>query len=476
MTRHSQTRGRLFMERASNTALLAVGAVLVWSIFSPDPVPLTPEPPPEEQVEAPQTEAEEEMQDVQEQALAIALPPPPHAPAQAVQPATAPPNPQPAPQPDPQMAPQMATEAIQEVVREVAAPQPAPTPAPAPVVTPTPPVRTIAALQPSEPVQPAPRPVLALQPTPAPVEPPPPVTIEALSVTPDPVVETPEPIVVAALTPSPVEPPPEYADPITVEPLTIEPIQPVEIPPLEVPADPVSDPVEVADPDQESESEPTRQDAPPPPPQQSEAPVDVPPTTPAAPPIEEVQVAVNTPEGAQTERQGRALLRLMEMDAGPDLRIAWPAAAGDRERLYRVLSSCYGMQSVLMNGQGGIFLAEGPAGQATAPDVARYSGFVRAAEGAIPALERTALRPIYRHHGLSDRAAQIVRLFPRRADALLLGGLSQLLEGGLSKGNQVEALYTLTNQGLAIVDIRQNGRPVDGRVVIAPIHSCGGLV
>lgn len=468
------TRRRKLMERASNIALLAVGAVVVWSIFSPDPVPQTPppveqaasEPPPQDQAEA------DPPQDMPDQPLAIALPPPPPPAVQApaiqtptVQPETPPPASQPVSAPPPQ-----------------AAPQP---PAPQPVVQPAPqpPTRTITALQPSTPAPVPEIPVTALRATPEPVAPAP-VTVAAL--TPSPVAEPPPPVAIAALQPSPepVETPPlEFPEPITVEPIQPLEVMPVEVEPVEVMPDPVSDPVEVANPSQESESEPSRQEAPPPPPQQSAAPpppapTPVPEPVPAPEPVatEVVQVAVNTPEGAQTERQGRALLRLMEMDAGPDLRIAWPAAAGERERLYRVLSACYGMKSVLMDGQGGIFLAEGPAGQSTAPDVARYSGFVRAAEGAIPALERTALRPIYRHHGLSERAAQIVRLFPRRADALVLGGLAQLLDGGLAKGSQVEALYTLTAQGLAIVEIRQNGRPVDGRVVIAPVLNCGGLV
>lgn len=195
------------------------------------------------------------------------------------------------------------------------------------------------------------------------------------------------------------------------------------------------------------------------------------------PPAEKVQpdvtVAESAPDFAQTLRRGRALLRLLEQDSGPDLRIAWPADAPTRERLYAVLKDCFGMESVLMTDDGRLYRAAGPAGVAQAPDVARYSGFVRAVEGVMPDRERGDLYPIYRRHGLGPGQVQAVRIFPRRADAMLLGGLSALLGDGLPDGQRIEARYALDRSGVTVTDLRRDGTPVTGTVRLQPRGGCG---
>lgn len=183
----------------------------------------------------------------------------------------------------------------------------------------------------------------------------------------------------------------------------------------------------------------------------------------AAPPE---PVPTITPD-AVAERDGRAILRLLEHGDGPTLRIAWPAAPAGREALYRLLTRCYGMRSLLM-GPGGALFAE-----TTAPDLTRYSGFLRAAEGAGTAAETAALRPIRALHGAAAQSARTVRAFPRRTDAVLLGGLSQLIGGGLS-GNAIDARYAFEGDTVFLTDIRRDGQKVPGRVSLAAAARCGG--
>ncbi len=205
---------------------------------------------------------------------------------------------------------------------------------------------------------------------------------------------------------------------------------------------------------------------------------DPPPTETAAPPAPpdpqpetEIVVSETAPDSAQTLRQGRALLRLLEQDAGPDLRIAWPADGSRREALYAALTACFGMESVLMDGTGRLYRTAAPAGVSQPPDMARHSGFVRAVEGEMPRSERQELDTIYRHHRLSPGSVRPVRLFPRHADAMLLGGLSDLL-GGLRGGQRIEARYTMGSGEVAVTDIRRDGTAIPGSVRLRPRRNC----
>ncbi|WP_421882693.1 hypothetical protein [Pacificispira sp.] len=256
----------------------------------------------------------------------------------------------------------------------------------------------------------------------------------------------------------------EPARPVRSEPIPVEPLKPRprETAPTRAAAPPaILRPVEPIVP----EPPKTRQEDPPPPKTQEAI-------TPPAPQSEtEIVVSETAPDSAQTLRQGRALLRLLEQDAGPDLRIAWPADGSRREALYAALTACFGMESVLMDGTGRLYRAAAPAGVSQPPDMARHSGFVRAVEGEMPRSERQELDPIYRHHRLSPGSARPVRLFPRHADAMLLGGLSDLL-GGLRGGQRIEARYTMGSGEVAVTDIRRDGTVIPGSVRLRPRQNC----
>ena len=165
-------------------------------------------------------------------------------------------------------------------------------------------------------------------------------------------------------------------------------------------------------------------------------------------------------EGVQ---QGRTLLRILEHGEGPSVEIAWPASGKAREHLFQRFASCYGMRIALMDGGGRLFVSEGRRQSPWSINLDRYSGYVRQASGVTGRAERQAIGRIRAHHGKVNGATP-VRLFPRRVDAVLLGGLHELLGGDYARANTIRATYQL-NGGNVIVDaVIVDGRRVPGRI------------
>ena len=172
--------------------------------------------------------------------------------------------------------------------------------------------------------------------------------------------------------------------------------------------------------------------------------------------------------------RGRALLRILEHGAGPSVEIAWPEGAADRDRLFRVFRDCFAMEMALMDRDGRLYTLEGPPRQAWAINMDRYSGFVRQPAGRLTVTETRRAREIRRHHGgLGDAA--MVRLFPRRVDALLLGGLRRLIGGGYGNGATIRAAYRLSSGRVGVNGVRIDGRPIPGRLDLsAAARPCRG--
>ncbi len=187
-----------------------------------------------------------------------------------------------------------------------------------------------------------------------------------------------------------------------------------------------------------------------------------PPQTASRPPARPVPVPVEiTPEAV---REGRALLRLLENGEGPDIEIAWPAAAADRAELYRLFSDCFGMRTVVMSAAGEMFGAGGDRLGSRPFDGDRYSGFVRQPAGGLSAGEQRQVDAIRRRHGLSR--GRVLRLFPRRVDAILLGALDRIAGGGFDKGVRIRARYHGAANGIEVADIRIDGRAAADIVVL----------
>lgn len=160
---------------------------------------------------------------------------------------------------------------------------------------------------------------------------------------------------------------------------------------------------------------------------------------------------------------GRRLLRLLEHGSGPSVELAWPARSSDRVQLYQRLRACYGMQVALLDRDDRIFIAEGAPGSAWEINRDRYSGFIRRPSGSLSDEERDAAKRIRDHHdGLP--LARPIRVFPRRVDALLLGGLRQVVGADYGKVRTIRARYRLVGKRLFLEEITADGGRVAGRV------------
>jgi hypothetical protein len=179
--------------------------------------------------------------------------------------------------------------------------------------------------------------------------------------------------------------------------------------------------------------------------------------------------ATVTPTRA-TRREGRALLRLLEYGKGPVIEIAWPDVADSRERLYRRFRDCFGMRNAVMTPDGKLFGESGPPGVAWVLNLDRYSGFVRRPEGRAIAAERARARAISARHGVDGR---LVRIFPRNVDAVILGGLRQVIGGAYREARTVTATYRRRGGRLVLDAIRINGRPLTGAVDVTAVGRPG---
>jgi hypothetical protein len=163
------------------------------------------------------------------------------------------------------------------------------------------------------------------------------------------------------------------------------------------------------------------------------------------------------------EAEGRVLLRILEHGSGPEIEIAWPVSAIQRRALYRLFEACYGMEIAMIDSAGRLFGRSGKSGQAWQPNMDRYSGFVRQPAGRLTRDEKARLAHIRALHG-GLRNANHVRLFPRRLDALLLGGLKALVGEGYSRANAIRAHYRRDGDIVLVESIRLDGQPILGRI------------
>ncbi|WP_420548287.1 hypothetical protein [Curvivirga sp.] len=181
-----------------------------------------------------------------------------------------------------------------------------------------------------------------------------------------------------------------------------------------------------------------------------------------------ITASIKNREAVQT---GRSLLKVLEHGQGPAIQIIWPEDAQSRERLYAHLTQCYGMVSAILT-QSTFYKADEAGSWDLNPDL--YSGFLRQPSGRLPSEERTQLRQIQRQNNLHGNLPP-VRLFPRQSDAILLGGLQQLIGDQYLKANDIQGRYALSNGKLHLENIRVDGISVSGRIDFTPLYrNCGG--
>lgn len=162
-------------------------------------------------------------------------------------------------------------------------------------------------------------------------------------------------------------------------------------------------------------------------------------------------------------REGRTLLRLLEHGAGPEIELAWPDSAAHRARLYQRLRDCYGVRVALMDGRDRLFAARGTVGAAWDLNLDRYSGFIRRPVGRLAQGEAEAAARIRAYHG-GLPGARPVRVFLRRVDALLLGGLNRIVGPGYADRRTIRARYRLDGTRLLVERVEADGYALPGRI------------
>ena len=75
-------------------------------------------------------------------------------------------------------------------------------------------------------------------------------------------------------------------------------------------------------------------------------------------------------------------------------------------------------------------------------------------------------RDIHRRHPASA-SADLIRVFPRPVDALLFGGLRELIGPDYVKSGSLQARYTASGRAIFVGDIVVDGVAIEGRVALA---------
>lgn len=193
-----------------------------------------------------------------------------------------------------------------------------------------------------------------------------------------------------------------------------------------------------------------------------------PPSPPAARPAPDAP-SVNIPA---IVGEGRALLRILEQGAGPGIEIGWPSDARGRDRLYDILVRCLGMRTGVLDSEGRLYMADGRKGQPSVLDAERYSGFVRRPEGAMAKDEQGEVARVRAFHRTA--AASPARIFPRRVDAFLIGGLRQVVGENYLRVKSIRAAYRLRGGKVVVDSITADGRTIPGMIDLSMVFSgCG---
>lgn len=172
----------------------------------------------------------------------------------------------------------------------------------------------------------------------------------------------------------------------------------------------------------------------------------------------------------QAVQEGRILLVMMAEGKGPDIEIAWPDNGDSRERLYRLLSTCYGMKSAVLQQNGALFAAGGEPGKPWEINRDYYSSFLREPRGRFPAAERRTIGKIEAYHGVRGTA---VRILPRVVDAGIVGALFNLAGSGTRNDAAITAHYDFDEEGLVVSGISAGGRSIGGVLRVPGIvRSC----
>jgi len=172
----------------------------------------------------------------------------------------------------------------------------------------------------------------------------------------------------------------------------------------------------------------------------------------------------------QTIFNGRTLLRLLEHGKGPNIEISWPRSSQQRDRLFDMFTRCYGMVLAVMTRQGQLYKVSPVMTQKMTMDMSPwklnrdyYSGFIRQSDQVITQRQDQMIGNLF-HERPWLNGANIIRLFPRSIDAILLGGLRHLIGGSYGKRQKINAVYRIEGTRIYIESIHVDHKPVKGKI------------
>ncbi|MDD9907249.1 MAG: hypothetical protein OXT06_27035 [Rhodospirillaceae bacterium] len=191
------------------------------------------------------------------------------------------------------------------------------------------------------------------------------------------------------------------------------------------------------------------------------------PVEPAPKPVESAPKSSTVVPDAKAVNTGRALLRLLEHGSGPVIEIAWPDPRAAQQRLFAQFTRCYGLRVAVLGGADRLYIDEGSPGAPWSLNLDAFSGFMRQHGANAVAEEAATLRRIRARHRLPQDSAA-VRIFPRHVDALLLGGLQQIVGADHAKRATIRARYVMRAGRVLVEAVQADGRMFPGQVDLTP--------
>ena len=181
--------------------------------------------------------------------------------------------------------------------------------------------------------------------------------------------------------------------------------------------------------------------------------------------------ATGTHTRSQSLRKGRALLRILEHGSGPEINFAWPENHSARNNLFDIFRRCYGMHVALLSNNNLLYRLTDPAGKPWKPNMDKISGFSRIVGGKIAESEENLIYRLTKRHS-SIRGGTPVRLFPRKFDGAVLGGLSNFIGMVDAPLRSISARYKMNGSRVLMTDIRINRSPVSGVIDLGSYSLC----
>ena len=165
--------------------------------------------------------------------------------------------------------------------------------------------------------------------------------------------------------------------------------------------------------------------------------------------------------------KGMAILRETEQGKPLNFEIFWPQNHGQSEKLYNLLSSCYGMESALLDDQGNLYFPAKKKGRLPSG----FSPLLHQVKQAAAFREAQKLNALRERHSLNETAVSL-RVHRRTTHAALLSGLERLSSKPLSEFNSISARYEISGGELTISDIKFNNVSTSGSIALGG-SSCG---